>query len=407
MRHFKDFLERAAENERRRLTMASIDRYIFRTCFGAFVLALVTLTAVIWVTQALKEIDLMTNQGQTILVFVGLTGMLIPLLVKEIAPIALVIAVSYTLNKLNGDSEIVVMTAAGMSPWRVFRPFLLVAAVVAVMVGFVSAYLSPKGLRELRDWGNQVKADVVTSIVQPGRFTPIEGGLMTFHIRERRSDGLMLGVFIDDLRVPNERATFIAEQGEILQNDHGTFLVLINGSAQRREATQRDPTIVLFDRYALPLSQYTGQSTVVSYGSRERYLWDLASPDPNDPLVKAQPGQFNAEFHDRLAGPLYVLAFVVIAFAVLGSPRTTRQSRGFSMGLAIAAISVLRMSGFVSMVVAVHMPSAVLFVYGSMALTFGLGLYAIGRGAVIEPPAALTRLVDGLVERVTRRLAPA
>src|SRR6185436_1818088 len=105
--------------------MAAIDRYVVRTCLGAFTLVLVSLTAVIWLTHALREIDLMTNQGQTILVFIGITGMLIPLLVLVIAPIALVIAVSYGLNKFNSDSEIVVMTASGMSPWRTFRPFLM------------------------------------------------------------------------------------------------------------------------------------------------------------------------------------------------------------------------------------------------------------------------------------------
>ena len=80
--------------------MGSIGRYIFRTTFGAFLLVLVSLTAVIWVTQALRDIDLMTSQGQTILVFVGITGLIIPLLVLVIAPIALVIAVAHVLNKL-------------------------------------------------------------------------------------------------------------------------------------------------------------------------------------------------------------------------------------------------------------------------------------------------------------------
>ena len=61
--------------------MGSISRYIFRTTFGAFAVVLVSLTAVIWVTQALRDIDLMTSQGQTILVFVGITGLIIPLLV--------------------------------------------------------------------------------------------------------------------------------------------------------------------------------------------------------------------------------------------------------------------------------------------------------------------------------------
>ena len=46
--------------------MGSIGRYIFRTTFGAFLVVLLSLTAVIWVTQALRDIDLMTNQGQTV-----------------------------------------------------------------------------------------------------------------------------------------------------------------------------------------------------------------------------------------------------------------------------------------------------------------------------------------------------
>lgn len=385
--------------------MGAIDRYIFRTSFGAFAMVLISLTAVIWVTHALREIDLMTNQRQTILVFIGITGLLIPLLVLVIAPIALVIAVCYTLNKLNSNSEMVVMTAAGMSPWRMFRPFLFVACLVAAMVAVISAYVAPKGLRELHDWANRVKADLVTNIVQPGRFMSIEGGL-TFHIRERRTDGVLLGVFIDDRRVATERASFLAEQGEILENDRGTFLVLVNGSVQRREPTQRDPTIVLFDRYAFNLSQYTGRSQVTDYGVRERYLWDLARPDPNDPMIKAQSGQFFAEFHDRIAAPLYPLAFVIIAFAVLGAPRTTRQSRGFSMGVAIAGVGLLRLIGFAAAVFAVNAPGAVLIMYATMAFAFALGIFAILRGVVVEPPAFITDMVGAVTARLTRRLAP-
>src|SRR6185503_11215432 len=97
--------------------MGSISRYIFRTTFGAFLVVLVSLTLLIWVTQALRDVDIMTNQGQTVLVFIGITGLIIPLLVLVIAPIALLIAVAHTLNKMSTDSEIIVMNAAGMSPW--------------------------------------------------------------------------------------------------------------------------------------------------------------------------------------------------------------------------------------------------------------------------------------------------
>ncbi|HXN44127.1 MAG TPA: LptF/LptG family permease, partial [Xanthobacteraceae bacterium] len=174
---------------------SSIDRYIFRTVFGAFLLILVSLTGIIWITHALREIDLITNQGQTILVFLGITGLLIPILAQVIAPIAFVIAVVYAIDKLNGDAELVVMNAAGMSPWRLFRPFLAAAVTVGVLVGFISAYLSPSLQRELRDRATRVRTDLVTNIVQPGRFLTVEGGL-TFHIRERRANGELSGILI-------------------------------------------------------------------------------------------------------------------------------------------------------------------------------------------------------------------
>ena len=87
---------------------------------------------------------------------------------------------------------------------------------MSVLVLGISAYLAPKGLRELRRWVTEVRADLVTNIVQPGRFITIERGL-TFHIRERRADGLLLGIFVDDRRDPKERVTSLAEHGEIVE----------------------------------------------------------------------------------------------------------------------------------------------------------------------------------------------
>jgi len=45
------------------MPMGSIDRYVFRTILGAFVLILFSLTAVIWITHILRRIDIITNQG--------------------------------------------------------------------------------------------------------------------------------------------------------------------------------------------------------------------------------------------------------------------------------------------------------------------------------------------------------
>jgi lipopolysaccharide export system permease protein len=383
--------------------MGSIGRYIFRTTFGAFLVVLLSLTAVIWVTQALRDIDLMTNQGQTVLVFIGITGLIIPLLILVIAPIALVVAGAHVLNKLGTDSEIIVMNAAGMRPWGLFRPFLIVTVAVSIGVAFISAYLAPEGLRMLRRWLTEVRTDLVSNIVQPGRFTPIERGL-TFHIRERRTNGLLVGIMLDDRRDEKERVTVLAEQGEIIKNERGSYLLLENGSIQRHEAKQRDPNLVIFDRYAFDLSQFTGSVQAINYSVRERYIWELISPDPNDPVYKSQPGQFRAEFHDRLLGPLYPFAFMIIAFTFLGAPRTTRQSRSWSMLAVIGNVALVRLVGFISTVLGVNYPPALALQYLAIAFAIGAGSYAIARGIIIEPPAFLTDTLTSAFERLVQQI---
>ncbi len=384
--------------------MGSIGRYMFRTTFGAFLIVLVGLTGAIWMTQALREVDLMTSQGQTVLVFVAITSLIIPNLVLVIAPVALVTAVSHNLHKLTTDSEIIVMNGAGMRPWYLLQPFIAATIVASLLLASISAYVAPESLRMLRRWLTEVRTDLVSNIVQPGRFVAIEAGL-AFNIRERRPNGLLVGIMLDDRRDPAQRVTILAERGEILKNEKGNFLILESGSIQRHELKQRDPNIVVFDRYAFDLSQFSGGPAVVKYSVRERYLWQLWKPDPNDPQYKEQPGQFRAELHDRILAPIYPLAFVLIAFAFLGAPRTTRQSPAWSVTAVILAVSGLRLIGFASTVFTLKYPAAVGMQYGAVAITIAACLYAISRGLIIEPPAFLVTAVGRVHEFMTQRVS--
>jgi lipopolysaccharide export system permease protein len=386
--------------------MGSISRYIFSTTFGAFLVVLISLTAVIWVTQALRDFDIMTTQGQTVLVFIGITGLIIPLLVLVIAPIALLIAIAHMLNKLCTDSEVIVMNAAGISPAKLFRAFLNVAIVVSLLVTVVSAYFAPKGLRMLRDWLTEVRTNVVANVLQPGRFMALSDGV-TIRLRERRPNGNLLGIMVDDQRNPKQRVTLLAEQGELVDSNGASFLVLQNGLVQRQEANERDPAMVRFDRYAFDLSQFSSGSQEIKYSIRERYLWQLLFPDPKDPLYLQQPGQFRAELHDRLIAPLYPLAFAVIAFAYLGAPRTTRQSRTMSLLGAIGGVALLRLIGFVSTVFGANMPWMLSLQYVAMAAAFGSGLFVIQRGIIIEPPAFIDRIATAVANQFNKRLAGA
>jgi lipopolysaccharide export system permease protein len=378
--------------------MTLIERYILKIAGNAFLASLVVLTGVIWITQALRELDLLTAKGQTLMVFLIVTGLSLPALVTVIAPVALMIATIYTLNRLNGDSELIVMSAAGMRPRRILRPFLALAAIVSFMVALSTFYLTPASFQELRELITKVRADFLANVVKEGQFTAVDRDV-TFHFRERAGDAL-LGIFIQDRRERDKPLVYMAERGRATDANGQSYLVLEKGSIHRQDLAKRDSSIVTFERYAVDLAAFAQEAGEVVYKPRERGTMQLLFPDTDDPYVRSQAGRFRGELHDRLSAWLYPFAVVLIAFAALGTPQTTRQGRGAGLAAAVTGVLVLRIAGFAATSAAVRSPAGAAAVYAVPLLGIVLPLLVIAKGARLRPPAA------GIGVRVRAALRP-
>ncbi len=356
--------------------MATAERYIFRTVALNFIAALFVLTAMIWVTQALREIDLVTGKGQAILVFFSLTLMTIPSLLFILAPVALLIAVVNVLTRLNSDSELIVMSAAGMSPARLVRPFVLLSLLVTMFVGSVSLWAMPASFRNIRDLISKIRADVLTRIVREGQFTTLDQGVV-FHYRERGPGGALLGIFIQDRRDPEKLNTYIAETGATIESGAQSYLLLEKGSLQRASRGEKDPAIVQFERYAIDLAQLGSEGQEAPLKPREWRTTDLFRMKPGDKAVGANYGRLRSELHDRISGPLYAFAFALLGFAALGRPQTTRQGRGYAIMTAVALATATRAAGFMVLGLTGRSPALAPIIYVVPVVTIALTFLAI------------------------------
>jgi len=325
--------------------MSRLDRYLFRLAGVAFLASLATLTAIVWITGALKEIDLLTSKGQTILVFFTLTGLGIPFLLASIAPIALFGSVLYCLNRLNGDSELIVLSAAGVSPGMLLRPFVVLSALVFIGLAALHTTIIPLSFNAVDELSKRIHADFISNFAKPGAFNQLEAGVV-FHYRERAPDGSLRGVFVQDRRDPAQISTFISEVGELVERNDDVFLVLRKGSAQRPRESG-DSSLVAFDDYAIDLSQFVQRGLDTSKPRpRNRDTLALLKFDADDPAEKPLAPQARAELYDRLTSPLYAFVAGLVAFAALGEARTTRQGRGLAILGAIAVFAAVRIFGF-------------------------------------------------------------
>ena len=324
--------------------MALIDRYIFRLLGSGFVVALAALTGVIWVTQALKDLNLFTSEGQSVFVFLKLVALLLPSMIGIIAPIALFIAAIQTLQRLNSDSEFLVMGAAGISPLRLIRPSFMLATCVTIGIAVITLWAAPSSFRSWRDLFTSARAEFVTRIVREGQFNTIDNGIV-FHYRERVGEALM-GMFIQDRRDPNLTIVYVAERGQIIESPSGSFLVLLDGSIQRETQDNRDASIIAFKRYALDLALLSPNTGEVVYRPRERSSRDLFGAIISGRVTKDERGVIINELIERVSMPLYSFTLIFIALAAFSRPVSTRQGKAVAITIAIASAVLMRLGGF-------------------------------------------------------------
>lgn len=388
--------------------MGLIERYVLRRLTGAFLVTLVALAGVVWTTQALRQMNLVTAKGQTLLIFLEISVLALPTLMVVIAPFAVLIAAIHTLNALNADSELVVVNASGGSRGVILRPLIGLATLVALAMILTSTTVAPAAQRLLRTEITKVNVDVIASIVRPGRFTEVEPGL-TFHIRNRAGDGTLAGLVIDDQRDKDLRLTYVAEQAVVLETPGRTLLVMRDGVLQRLQVKEDSLSIVQFEAYAFDLSDMTPQNKAPVFRPSERSVAELLSPDPADDYAQRNLGRFRAELHDRLSQPLLPFAFVVIVFLFLGDARTTRQGRGLAVASAILVAVLLRGLHFGALSASVNSPSAGLLTYAAplVVAVFGLTMIALDRQfALPRPIERAFEAVSDLMQRIADRFAP-
>jgi lipopolysaccharide export system permease protein len=379
--------------------MKLIERYIFRRMFTAMMLSFLALSSMFWLSQALRQFNLVTDKGQALSTFLQLSAYLFPILIMIVLPLSVQIGVTFALTTLNSDSELAVINASGMRQWSLIKPALIVGIIATVLIGSMSLYFTPLTLRLGQALLAQIRSSLISSIARDGAFTTLADGL-TFHLTTRENDGTLSGIFVADDRDATKSMTYIAQKGAIIDNPLGTFLVMSNGSIQQRSKVDDSISIIEFSSYAFDLSTFAGAGPTPTLAPQQRPTAYLLHPNPDDPYFRQSPGAFIAEFNDRTTSPLYGLVFALVPLLFVGQAQSHRISRAPSVTMSSIFLFTLR--GFAFFMV-YSAPGSVLgatIMYGLPIVTLAVTLFCVLRGIQVRPPERLLAGLDALFARL-------
>lgn len=324
--------------------MTVVERYILRRAFVLFIGALAWTLAIVWTTQVLARIDLVTDSGQSALTFFQVASLIMPSVIPIVVPFAIVIAVAQTLSAMNADSELVVINASGASRLTVVKPVILLAVLAGVFCFAVQNGVDPYARQRNRELVASARADFLSLLIQEGTFRKVEDGLFV-QIGQRFADGGLGEIFVADSRQEGIDLIYYAKTGAVIDKGDQKVLLMNDGVVQRK-TPGGDISVIHFTAYAFDLSAFgadSGDPTLLPKDQTTPYLFH---PDGNDPIYKASPNLYTIELIKRFTEWMFPIAFALIALAVAGDARSHREARVHPLITTMAIALIVRWISF-------------------------------------------------------------
>ena len=319
--------------------MKKLDRYIIRQILVGFLLVTFSLMSIIWLTQSLRFVDLITNNGIAISVFAELTSLLMPRIFTVLAPVSVFAAVLFVYNRMLSDRELVVMKSAGISPLQCAVPAIIFGLFMSFFNIFVYNWGIPWSERQFSELQWKVKNDVSHLRLREGEFTRLQNGLTVF-ITTHEKDGSVTGIMVNDERTPGSRVTISAEKGRIIYTEKGPKIIMVNGARQEINKKNNQFTSVSFARYSVDFG-IQEKSRKKEAGVRERDLQELLNAHNNPNLEEKEANRFFVEGNRRLLNPFFNLLFAVLACTGLLCGNFNRRGQTKIISISVTLMIVI------------------------------------------------------------------
>lgn len=302
-----------------------VDWYIIKKFLGTYFFAIALIISIAVVFDINENIDRFINNKAPIeaIVFDYYLNF-IPYFSNLFSPLFVFIAVIFFTSKLADNSEIIAMMSTGMSFKRLLRPYMISAALIAIMTYGLGAYVIPKGNVKRVNFENTYKRKKKAEYVRNVQLE-VDSGVIAYMERyenyNKTAYRFSLDKFVDKKLVSHLTA---------------------------RSATYDSTTVNKWTLKNYMIREMDGMRETITTGER---LDSIINMDPRDFLISkgqqqtmtsseldeyiarqkrrgfANIKEFQIEYHQRIA-----MSFAAFILTVIGASLSARKVKG-GMGL--------------------------------------------------------------------------
>ncbi|MEO5859833.1 MAG: LptF/LptG family permease [Pyrinomonadaceae bacterium] len=324
-------------------TSLTISRYLIGAIVPYFLSAWLLLSVILFVQQASRFSDIFFSVNIPTNLIWQLAAALIPNVIAFTCPMAALVGIVIGLTKMQGDSELVAIRAAGVGNLQILFPIALLGMCLTGFTFLVNLYGVPFASRLVRNVAMQTAIYKLESPIEPGVFNTEVAGY-TIYVKDGDiTDGRWKNIFIHTENAKTGEVRLItSKQGRIDSSDQLSELVLEDGLSTTITTDGRGPEKFVSEkigevRFAIKTRR---DELVQRLSSSESSVEELGLNELSE-YAKNREGKESLE-----AGILWqrrvLLSLTPLIFAILGAGlvlRFNRGGRGF--GLVVSLLSLI------------------------------------------------------------------
>tara|TARA_B100001057_G_scaffold469344_1_gene529547 strand:+ start:369 stop:1466 length:1098 start_codon:yes stop_codon:yes gene_type:complete len=298
--------------------MSRISIYVIKEISSSFLFIFSFITLVVWLSQALRNLEILSSDNVTIVSYFFYTLLLIPKLTLITIPIAIFLGIIVSLNKLRIDSELIIFGSTGNSNRDILiKPLLIVSIFFFSITLFLSIYIVPLSSSEIRNQITEIRStNLSAKILKEKRFITPDSNLTVFF--KEVKDQNLYGLLLHDRSEKNNIKTYIAKNGYLDNSNENSSIYLYDGTMQIFDESENKITEIDFDSYSINLNNFEKRGNKFLFADEKSTLFLI-----NKVINKTNNNEEYGVLHNRFIKALYIFCLVflpLIIFKLIKKP---------------------------------------------------------------------------------------
>jgi len=319
--------------------LKTIDRYLIREVIPPAFLALIIFTFLLLIPPVMDQLQNLVAKGVSFGVATKMLAMLVPQSLGLTIPMALLVGTLIGLGRMSGDREAVALLACGVSPYRLLRPLLTLAALGAGVHLWVMIQAIPDANQTFRELTYSVVSQQMENDVKPQLFfTNFPGWVI--YVRDLPKTGGWKDVLIADTKQPDKPDLYMAREGRLILNREQQTVALVLRDGTRYSNRSTDGKEIETYRFQEGLTIKLDPQSVFPNFQLMRGINELTIQQLREQIADKQAHglavhQELMTIQQKYSFPVACLVFVIIGLALGLTVAREGKVAGFVVGIAV------------------------------------------------------------------------